>query len=161
MPLSGGRVLLGVVCTLDPLLIVDQDVETGHPEIPGGFVLRPQLVNPLLGDELELAEGGYFDILDLLDGDGLLDLFQSLVGVVAEALFQDQEVALLPDREQSRGTLLKEAAGLAGLAQNFLAVFGHHHDKYIRIMMIEDGKATGTADGRMERKDEESGDGGW
>lgn len=79
--------------------MVDQDVEAGHPKIPGGFILRPQLINPLLGDKLKLAEGGYFDILDFLDGNGLLDLFESLVGVVAEALFQNQEVALLPDRE--------------------------------------------------------------
>jgi hypothetical protein len=26
------------------------------------------------------------------------------------------------------------------LAENLLAVLGHHHDKYIKIMMIEDGK---------------------
>jgi hypothetical protein len=36
-----------------------------------------------------------------LHGDGLLHLFQRLVGVVAQALFQDQEVPSLPDGQQS------------------------------------------------------------
>ena len=100
MLFSQSKLFLRVVCTLDPFLIVDEDVEAGHPQIPLSFILSSQLINPFLGDELKLTEGGYFDILDFLDGDGLLDLFQSLIGVIAEALFQDEEVALLPDREQ-------------------------------------------------------------
>lgn len=94
-------VFLGVVGIEGPFLVIDQDVEAGHPEIPCGFVFGPQLVDALLGDEFELEGCDQFDVFDLLHGDGLLHLFQRLVGVVAQALFQDQEVSSLPDGQQS------------------------------------------------------------
>ena len=94
-------VFLGAVGMEGPLLVIDQDVEAGHPEVPCGFVFGPQLVDALLGDEFELESGDQFDVFDLLHGDGLLHLFQRLVGVVAQPLLQDQEVPSLPDGQQA------------------------------------------------------------
>lgn len=47
-------VFLGVVGAEGPFLVIDQDVEAGHPEVPCGFVFGPQLVYAFLGDEFEL-----------------------------------------------------------------------------------------------------------
>jgi hypothetical protein len=76
--------------------VVDEDVEAGDPEIACGLVFHPQLVDPLLGHQLELNRSYQFDVLDLEDGDRLLDLFQCLIGVVPQPLLQNQEVPSLP-----------------------------------------------------------------
>ena len=63
--------------------MIDQDLQAGHPEIPCRFVLGAQFEDAFFGDELKLESCDQFDVFDLLDGDGLLHLFQRLVGVVA------------------------------------------------------------------------------
>lgn len=80
-----------------PVLVVDEDVETGDPEIAGGFIVGAQLVDAFLGDELEggVAEG--FDVADVVDGDLLPRFLEGLVGEVGEAILDDDEISFLPN----------------------------------------------------------------
>ena len=54
MAFAGVVFLLGLIGVECPFLVIDEDVETGHPEIPGRFVFCSKLVYPFFGDEFKL-----------------------------------------------------------------------------------------------------------
>lgn len=59
---------------LVPLLIIDEKVDAGNPKIPGSLIIRPQLIDAFLGDELKLYLINNLNVFDFLDGDALLNL---------------------------------------------------------------------------------------
>ena len=80
-----------------PVLVVDEDIETGDPEIAGWFVVGAEFVDAFLGDELEGGVVKGFDVADVVDGDVLARFLEGLVGVVGEGILDDDEISFLPN----------------------------------------------------------------
>lgn len=80
LPFGRRRLLFGVgseraFCIgLAPLLIIDEKVDAGNPKIPRIPIIRPQLIDTFLGDQLKLYLINHLNVFDFLDGDALLNL---------------------------------------------------------------------------------------
>ena len=99
---------------------IDEDVETGDPQVSVIFLLSPELVDPLFGDEVEFVALDDLDRVDLGQLDGFLDFVQSLIAIVGETILQNQEIPSLPNRNETRRFFLEVTAGLPGCAHLFL-----------------------------------------
>jgi hypothetical protein len=61
---------------------VCEQFEGGDPQLAGGGIICPELIDALLGDEVELLIAFYFDVIYVCEADSLLTLLQCLIGIV-------------------------------------------------------------------------------